>query len=113
MHRFVLAGVTPVLFAVAGAAQTPPVVTEAEFLSALDASHPAVVERVTEVSLAQARVTRASTLENPTLGLVATLRRRFSDAYETRHGQADQIAPKRRVGQSSGRRRRVPRNPAR
>ena len=70
MHRFVLAGLVPALFAAAGGAQTPPIVTEAEFLSALDASHPAVAESVEDLSLARARVVETSTLDNPAVGIV-------------------------------------------
>ncbi len=45
------------------------VVTEAEFLSALDDSHPAAVESAEALDLARARIVAASTLENPVLGL--------------------------------------------
>jgi len=52
------------------AAQTAPVVTEADFLSVLDSAHPAVVERARAVALARSEVTSASTLSNPELGVV-------------------------------------------
>ncbi|HSL85039.1 MAG TPA: hypothetical protein VLF66_19865, partial [Thermoanaerobaculia bacterium] len=70
MSRFALAGLLPALLAVTAAAQNGPVVTEAEFLSALDASHPAVVERAEALALARARVVEAETFENPVAGVV-------------------------------------------
>lgn len=70
MHRYALAGLLPVIFAAAGGAQAPPIVTEAEFLSALDASHPAVAVDAQDLALARARVVEASTLDNLTAGVV-------------------------------------------
>jgi cobalt-zinc-cadmium efflux system outer membrane protein len=70
MVRFVLAGLVPALFAAAGGAQTAPIVTETEFLSALGASHPAVAESAEDLALARARVVEASTLDNPAVGVV-------------------------------------------
>ena len=70
MHRILLAGLLSVLFAVPGAAQESPIVSEAEFLSALDASHPAVAETSEAVYLARARILAASTHENPVLEVV-------------------------------------------
>lgn len=70
MHRLVLAGLVPALFAAAGGAQTPPIVTEAELLSALDASHPAVAASAEDLALARARVVAASTFDNPAVGIV-------------------------------------------
>ncbi len=67
MHRIALAGLLPALLAVPVAAQ---IVTEAEFLSALDDAHPAVVESAEALALARARVVAVSTLENPVLGVV-------------------------------------------
>lgn len=52
------------------AAQSAPVVTEADFLSILDSGHPAVVERARAVALARAEVTSAAALANPELGVV-------------------------------------------
>lgn len=70
MHRLALAGLLPALVAASGGANTAPVVTEAEFLSALGGSHPAVVESAEEVGVARARRLEASTLENPALAVV-------------------------------------------
>lgn len=70
MHRFALAGLLPVVFALAVGAQDAPIVTEAEFLAALDASHPAVADSAEDLALARARVVEASTLDNPTVGVV-------------------------------------------
>lgn len=71
MHRFTVAGLIPVLFtAVAGAQPPPPVITEAEFLSALDEAHPAVLARQRQVADAEAEIVAASTLANPQLGVV-------------------------------------------
>ncbi|MEE8525022.1 MAG: TolC family protein [Thermoanaerobaculia bacterium] len=70
MHRFAVAGLLPVLWAAPGAAQPSSIVTEAEFLSTLDESHPAVAEASEALSVARARVVAASTLENPVLGAV-------------------------------------------
>ena len=76
MHRLVLAGLVPALLAAPSAARETPtatptadhaesgVVTEADFLAALDELHPAVIERSRAVVEAQARVTAAGTLEN-------------------------------------------------
>ncbi|HVS02931.1 MAG TPA: TolC family protein [Thermoanaerobaculia bacterium] len=69
MHRLALAGLVSALVAAAGGAQDSPIVTEAEFLSALDASHPAVAEAAEELALARARVVEASTLDNPAVGV--------------------------------------------
>ena len=72
MHRLAVAGLMPVLFtAVAGAQPPPSVITEAEFLSALDEAHPAVLARQSQVADAQADIAAASTLANPHLGLVS------------------------------------------
>ncbi len=80
MHRLVLAGLLPVLFAIPGAAgggaglasrgDEPPIVTEAEFLSALDDSHPAVVERMAALAVARSRIVAASAWANPVLEAV-------------------------------------------
>ena len=72
MHRLVVAGLIPVLFtAIAGAQPPPSLITEAEFLSALDEAHPAVLARQRQVAAAQADIVAASTLANPQLGLVS------------------------------------------
>ena len=65
MHRLVLAGLVPALVAAAGGAQDRSTVTETEFLSVLDESHPAVAEAAEQLNLARSRVVAASTLENP------------------------------------------------
>ena len=93
MHRFSLIGLLGGFFAVAGSAQNPPgiaaagsfavpdetvaassrdrpVVTEAEFLSVLDETHPAVRESVAAVGRAEAAVLEARTFNNPELGAV-------------------------------------------
>lgn len=71
MHRFAAAGLVPVLFtAIAGAQPPPPIITEAEFLSVLDETHPAVLARQRQVGDARADIVAASTLANPQLGVV-------------------------------------------
>ena len=71
MHRFALAGLVPVLFTAIAGAQPPPFfVTEAEFLAALDETHPAVMARQRSLADAEAGVVDASTLVNPNLGVV-------------------------------------------
>ena len=70
MHRFSLIGLLGGFFAVAGAAQDAPVLTEAEFLSVLDETHPAVRESAEAVGLAEARLLAARTLDNPVLEAV-------------------------------------------
>lgn len=70
MHRFALIGLLGGFFAVAGAAQDGPVVTEAEFLSVLDETHPAVRESAGAVGLAEARLLAARTLDNPVVEAV-------------------------------------------
>lgn len=70
MHRSTLLGLLGGFFAVAGAAQDGPVVTEAEFLSVLDEAHPAVRESAEAVGLAEARLLAARTLDNPVVEAV-------------------------------------------
>ncbi len=81
MYRIVLAGLLPALFAAPAAAQvggvpqrTPRgdarIVTEAEFLSALDDSHPAVAESSEALALARAGIMAAATRENPMFAVV-------------------------------------------
>ncbi|MDE2691103.1 MAG: TolC family protein [Acidobacteriota bacterium] len=70
MHRSILIGLFGGFFAVAGAAQDRPVVTEAEFLSVLDETHPAVRESAGVVGLAEARLLAARTLDNPVVEAV-------------------------------------------
>lgn len=70
MHRFALIGLLGGLLAVAGGAQDRPVVTEAEFLSVLDETHPAVRESAGAVGLAEARLLAARTFDNPVLEAV-------------------------------------------
>jgi len=65
MHRFSLIGLLGGFFAVVGAAQDRPVVTEAEFLSVLDETHPAVRESAGAVALAEARLLASRTFDNP------------------------------------------------
>ncbi len=76
MHRILLAGLLPVFLAAPGTARESlaqagdgPVVTEAEFLSALDDSHPAVAESSEALAVARARIVAARALENPVLGV--------------------------------------------
>ena len=70
MHRYSLIGLLGGFFAVAGAAQDGPVVTEAEFLSVLDETHPAVRQSAGAVGLAEARLLAARTFDNPVLEAV-------------------------------------------
>ncbi len=70
MHRSILIGLFGGFFAVAGAAQDRPVVNEAEFLSVLDETHPAVRESAGAVGLAEARLLAARTLDNPVVEAV-------------------------------------------
>ena len=70
MHRYSLIGLLGGFFAVAVAAQSGSVVTEAEFLSVLDETHPAVRESAGPVGLAEARLLAARTLDNPVLEAV-------------------------------------------
>jgi outer membrane protein TolC len=69
MHRFALIGLLGGFFvvAVAGATQEAPVLTEAEFLSVLDETHPAVRESAEAVASAEAGVLAARTFANPVL----------------------------------------------
>ena len=67
MHRFRLISLLAWLIAAAGVAQEPRVLTEAEYLSALDEKHPAVRESVQALARAEARVTAARTFANPVL----------------------------------------------
>ena len=67
MHRFRLISLLAWLIAAAGGAQEPRVLTEAEYLSALDEKHPAVRESVQALARAEARVTAARTFANPVL----------------------------------------------
>ncbi len=70
MHRFSLIGLLGGFFAAAVAAQNGPVVAEAEFLSVLDETHPAVRESAEAVGRAEAAVLEARTFSNPELGAV-------------------------------------------
>ena len=67
MHRFRLISLLAWLIAAAGVAQEPRVLTEAEYLSALDEKHPAVRESAQALTRAEARVTAARTFDNPVL----------------------------------------------
>lgn len=76
MHRLVLTGLLSVMFAllsfssVAGDDGSPPsLISEDEFLSALDIQHPAVLDKAQAIGLAEAGVVAATTWQNPTLGL--------------------------------------------
>lgn len=70
MHRSIPIGLLGGFFVVAVAAQDRPVVTEAEFLSVLDETHPAVRESAEGVALAEARLLGARTLDNPVVEAV-------------------------------------------
>lgn len=70
MHRLAMTGFWSVVSAAVCAAQSSNVVTEAEFLSALNETHPAVSESLAEVNTARARTVAAATRENPELGFV-------------------------------------------
>ena len=67
MHRCRLIGCLGWLVAAAGGAQDPRLLTEAEYLSALDEKHPAVRESAQALARAEARVTAARTFANPVL----------------------------------------------
>ncbi len=73
MHRLATAGLVPVLLTLlataAGAQPVAPQVSEAELLSALTASHPAVAALRRPVADAEAGVVAASTRANPLLGV--------------------------------------------
>jgi len=62
--------VAPLLISAASGAQSPPVVSEAEYLSAFDDQHPAVRASAEALARAEAAALAAATLENPTLGAV-------------------------------------------
>lgn len=70
MHRLALAGLLPVVLVAPAPAQNSTIVTEDEFLAALDASHPAVAASVEALEVARARVVAARTFENPVLAAV-------------------------------------------
>lgn len=70
MHRLALAGLLPALIAVPGVGQSPPIVTETEFLAVLDPSHPAVSESAEALAVTRARVVAASTFDNPVVDVV-------------------------------------------
>ena len=68
MHRFRPISLLAWLIAAAGGAQDPRVLTEAEYLSALDEKHPAVRESAQALARAEARVTAARTFAEPCPG---------------------------------------------
>jgi len=71
MYRFFAAGLVPVLTAVVAGAQPPsPAVTEAEFLSVLKDTHPALAARSQDVATVRASVVAASLLDNPSVAVV-------------------------------------------
>lgn len=71
MYRLLAAGLVPVLTAVVAGAQPPaPVVTEAEFLSVLKDTHPALAARSQDVATVRASVVAASLLDNPSVAIV-------------------------------------------
>lgn len=67
MRSVALAGLLAVVSFTASKAQTPPVITEAEFLSVLDEDHPAVAESAATLATTRASLLAAATLENPKL----------------------------------------------
>ncbi|MCG8457459.1 MAG: TolC family protein, partial [Holophagales bacterium] len=69
MRILAFVGLVPALIAMPGAAETAPLVTEAQLLSKLDSDFPAVVERTRLLPLARARLLSERTLENPELEL--------------------------------------------
>ena len=69
MHRFISVGLLGGIFAAAGA-QDRQVVTEAEFLSVLDETHPAVRESAEAVGRAEASLLASRTLGNPVVEAV-------------------------------------------
>ncbi len=70
MHCLIWAGCLSVLLVNPGITPDHPAVSEAEFLSALDETHPALAESAANLALARAKVVGASTHENPTLAIV-------------------------------------------
>ncbi len=70
MHCLVWAGLVSVLLVDPGINPGHLVVSESAFLSAVDASHPALAEATAALALARANVLAARTLDNPTLGVV-------------------------------------------
>ena len=70
MHRYTLIGLLVGLFTAAGGAQNPPVLTEAEYLSVLNETHPAVRESAEALGRAEARALASRTLSNPVLETV-------------------------------------------
>ena len=82
MHRFALAAAATALAAVPCSAQPSTTITEAEFLSALAAGHPALVARQEAVALAQAEVQRAGTRSNPSFGVMREAPSGLSDQID-------------------------------
>lgn len=70
MHCLALTGLLSVLLVAAGGAQAPPILTETEFLSVLDETHPAVRESAESVALAEAGLRGTTTFDNPVIGAV-------------------------------------------
>ncbi len=101
MHRFAFAVVAATAAACAG--QSSPTVTEAEFLSALQEDHPALLARAEGIAVAEAELRRRGTLANP----------RLEATHEDPSGPTDQIdltltwqlpRPSRRAAVASGQR---------
>ena len=70
MHCIVWVGLVSAIFVAPSDVQQSQVVTEAEFLSALDDdSHPAIIERAAALATARAHVVIASALDNPVLAV--------------------------------------------
>lgn len=70
MLRLVLTGWMPVLVAAMSGTSPPPLVTENDFLAALDADHPAVAATAERLAVVRARASGAGRLANPTLRAV-------------------------------------------
>lgn len=68
MFRIFVAGILAALVSPGAGGQT--IITERDYLSLLDGSHPAVVAAAEELALARSNLVAVSTFDNPTIGLV-------------------------------------------
>jgi outer membrane protein, heavy metal efflux system len=68
MVRIFVAGILAALVAPAAGGQT--IITESDYLSVLDGSHPAVVAAAEELAIARSNLVAASTFDNPSIGFV-------------------------------------------